>query len=116
VRRERKQRKKERKMIRDQVEMRVLETCSILRQTGALVQIETFYQNDIAFCTFLSLFLTQATTVNQQLQAFQDPNQDFQLHHLDATGRQYLGMLAGYRAFIDAFFANSIVTFSDNDS
>jgi hypothetical protein len=115
----RKQRKKERKMIQNQVKTRTFQTYSILQQTGTIEQIQDVCRNDV-FCNNLSWFLTEAganeATWDLQLRAFRNHNRGFRLRDLNENGMEYLKILAAHSVFTDEFFARSIVSSSDNDS
>jgi hypothetical protein len=121
VRRERKQRKKERKMARDQEERRVREAFAILRETGRLQAINVLW-NKMPFRHNLSLFLSEAGvhgdihTLDQQLDAFQDPNSVFRHRDLNENALDYLGFLTSHAVFAREFFPASIVSSSSEDT
>lgn len=119
VRRERKQRKKERRMFRNQQEERVLETFTVLQDRGRLQAVNDVW-NDIVVRAQITSFLSAAgahgDTLDQQLDVFQDPNRGFQYRHLTLTALRFLRLLALDEVFVHEFFPAAIASSSSEGS
>jgi hypothetical protein len=121
VRRERKQRKKQRKMLRAEEERRVHEALAILRERGRLQAVIAVWGN-IFIRNQLSLFLSEAgvdgdiNTLDQRLDAFQDPSRVFLHRDLNENALDYLRVFTFHDAFVLEFFPAFIVSSSEVSS
>jgi hypothetical protein len=115
VRRERQQREKQRKMVRAEEARRVLEVVDILRERGRLQAVVAVCNNSF-IRTLLSYFLSEVdlqgdlNTLDQRLDAFQDPNRVIMYRDLNETALEFLGALFVVEAFVREFFPASIVS------
>jgi hypothetical protein len=145
ARRGRKQRKKQRKMIREEQLLRLGRTFAILQDRGqheAVIGLLCadrliFRWNLIGFLSTVTdiggplldqwmalmdsaSLLTQVgaigDTLEEQLNAFRDPARGFQLQGLNPTPLSYLKMLAFYPGFAQMFFPATIISASSSDN
>jgi hypothetical protein len=120
VRRERKQRKKQRKMFRAQEIQRVHAASTILRETGKVQAVFAVWRN-VVIRSQLTLFLSEAGvpgdiyTLDQQMTAFQDPKRVFRRRDLNGNALAYLKIITSLPEFMLEYFPASIISSSSSE-